>query len=190
MPEFDPAGLSAMADAYETWVGPAPKLRMYGSPTGAVKPALPATARTGTMLVEVAMATDWLTAAAAGVKTLIGAPSANAAAAGLMSYYTLVDTAGTSPKSQGLISMPWAQGAVVTPGYQMHVGANVYRCITGGTTAAAGTGPATNGSGINDNGVVWDWVGSVGISVANVNVAASQPVSVSGWTFTVPQGAA
>jgi hypothetical protein len=87
-------------DAVETAAGTAPKLRIL---TGAA-PANCAAAQAGTLLVEMALPADWMAAAAAGSKALLGSWTAAAAAAGTAGHYRVVDTAGTTCHIQGSVT--------------------------------------------------------------------------------------
>lgn len=76
--QFSVAARNAAADAIETAIGTTPTLEIR---TGAA-PADCATADSGTLLASMALPSDWLAAASAGVKTLLGTwqdTSANAA---------------------------------------------------------------------------------------------------------------
>lgn len=85
-------------DAIETAAGTAAKLRVY---TGAV-PANTAAAVTGTLLLDITLASDWAANASAGTKALSGVPlTGTAAAAGTAGYFRIVDSAGTTAHVQG-----------------------------------------------------------------------------------------
>ena len=90
---------NARLDAVETVAGSSAKLRFY---TGAM-PANPAAARTGTLLVEMLLPSDWMNAAAAAVKTKLGTWSgiAVAGAAATPGYACIMDNAGTTCHLQG-----------------------------------------------------------------------------------------
>lgn len=85
---------NARLDAVEVAVGASPKARFY---TGAM-PANCAAPRTGTLLVEMALPADWMSAAAAGVKAKLGTWSgvAVAGAAATPGYMCIMDAAGTT----------------------------------------------------------------------------------------------
>ena len=88
---------NARLDAVESTAGTSAKLRIY---TGSA-PANCAAAATGTMLVEMTLPSDWMTAASAGSKTKNGAWSGTGAAAGVAGYFRIVDNAGTTAHIQG-----------------------------------------------------------------------------------------
>ena len=92
---------NAQADAWETAIGTGARLRIYtGSP-----PANCAAARSGTLLVEYTLASDWAGAASSGAKTLNSLPlSTTASAAGTAGYYSIMDSAGTTCHEQGTIT--------------------------------------------------------------------------------------
>ena len=90
---------NARLDAVETATGATAKLRFY---TGAM-PANCAAARTGTLLVEMALPSDWMNAASGGTKTKLGVWSgvAVAGAAATPGYACIMDNAGTTCHLQG-----------------------------------------------------------------------------------------
>jgi hypothetical protein len=88
---------NARLDAIETAVGTSPKLRGY---TGSM-PANCAAAATGTLLFEMALPSDWMAAASAGVKSKAGVWTDTADANGVVGYCRIVDTAGTVTGIQG-----------------------------------------------------------------------------------------
>lgn len=95
--QYSVAVNNARLDAFETAAGTSAKLRIY---TGSV-PANCAAAATGTLLVEMALPSDWMGAAASGVKSKAGTWSGTGAAAGTAGYFRIVDTAGTTTHAQG-----------------------------------------------------------------------------------------
>ena len=90
---------NARLDAVETASGASAKLRFY---TGAA-PANCAAARTGTLLVEMALPADWMNPASAGSKTKLGTWSgtAVAGAGATPGYACIMDSAGTTCHLQG-----------------------------------------------------------------------------------------
>ncbi len=92
---------NAQADAWETAIGTGARLRIY---TGA-QPANCAAARTGTLLVEYTLASDWAGAASNGGKSLNSLPlSTTASATGTAGHYAIMDSAGTTCHEQGSIT--------------------------------------------------------------------------------------
>lgn len=89
-----------MIGQYETTIGTAPKLQFR---TGA-PPANCAAAATGTLLCEITLPSDWLTAASSGQVTLNGTWSGTGAAAGTAAHYRLMDSAGTTCHEQGTVT--------------------------------------------------------------------------------------
>jgi hypothetical protein len=87
----------ARLDAVESTIGSSAKLRIY---TGAV-PVNCATVAAGTLLVDIALPVDWMTAAAATSKAKSGTWSAAAIAAGTAGYFRITDTAGSTAHAQG-----------------------------------------------------------------------------------------
>lgn len=90
---------NARLDAIETTVGTSPKLRIL---TGS-QPANCAAAETGSLLIEIALPSDWAAAAASGSKAKSGTWSGTATGTGTAGYYRIVDTAGTTCHEQGSI---------------------------------------------------------------------------------------
>ena len=99
--QFSIAVRNARLDAVETTIGTSPKLRLY---TG-VQPATCALAASGTLLAEIPLPSDWLGAASAGSKTLLGTWTVNAIATGIAAHYRLTDSAGTNCHEQGTIGI-------------------------------------------------------------------------------------
>jgi hypothetical protein len=99
--QYSTAVRNAMGDAWETAMGTSAKARIY---SGSM-PANCGTARSGTLLAEWAMASDWSAAASAGAKTLSSLPlSTTGAAAGTAGYYSIMDSAGTTCHEQGTVT--------------------------------------------------------------------------------------
>lgn len=95
---------NARGDALETTIGASPKLRLYSG----AQPANCGAGRTGTLVCEIALPADWLTAASAGVKSLSGAWSgvgaAGAGAGTNVGHYAIMDSAGTNCDEQGSVT--------------------------------------------------------------------------------------
>lgn len=92
---------NAQGDAWESTIGTSAKLRIYSG----AQPANCAAARTGTLLVEYSLASDWCAAASSGAKTLNSLPlSTTAAAAGTAGHYAIMDSAGTTCHEQGSVT--------------------------------------------------------------------------------------
>jgi len=92
---------NAQGDAWESTIGTSAKLRIYSG----AQPANCAAARTGTLLVEYSLASDWCAAASSGAKTLNSLPlSAAAAASGTAGHYAIMDSAGTTCHEQGSVT--------------------------------------------------------------------------------------
>lgn len=88
-------------DAIESAAGVSAKLRIY---SGAA-PANCAAARTGTLLAEWTLASDWSPAAASGTKSLSGTPLATTGiTAGTAGHFALMDNAGTTCHMQGTVT--------------------------------------------------------------------------------------
>ena len=78
----------------------------------------------------------------------------------------------------------WVASTAYTTGAYRTNGANQYKCITGGTSAASG-GPTGTGTGITDGTVIWDWYAKAGadIQLDSLEVTAGQTVTVNSAVF-------
>ena len=99
--QYSVAVNNARLDSIETTIGASAKLRIY---TGSV-PANCAAAATGTLLVEIALPSDWMNAASAASKTKLGTWQAAASGTGTAGYFRIVDNAGTTTGIQGTAGM-------------------------------------------------------------------------------------
>ena len=101
--QFSVAVRNARLDAIEAAIGASPKLRFYSG----AQPANCAAARTGTLLSELALPSDWMAQAANGSKAFAGSWSgAGAAAAGTgmnIGHFAIMDAAGTTCHHQGKV---------------------------------------------------------------------------------------
>lgn len=92
---------NAQGDAWETAIGTSAKLRIYSG----AQPANCAASRTGTMLVEYSLASDWCAGASSGAKVFSNLPlSTTAAATGTAGHYAIMDSAGTTCHEQGSVT--------------------------------------------------------------------------------------
>ena len=92
---------NARLDAYETVIGTAPILRIReGSP-----PANIAAASTGAILASLTLPSDWMAAAASGVKSKSGTwQDLSADASGTAGYFEITASDGTTRHMQGTIT--------------------------------------------------------------------------------------
>lgn len=91
---------NAAADQFETTTGTAAKLQIR---TGA-QPANCAAADSGTLLAELTLPSDWLSAASGGSKSLSGSWTGTGAAAGTAAHFRVKDSAGTTCHLQGTVT--------------------------------------------------------------------------------------
>ncbi len=178
--QMSEAVANAMLDAAWTTIGANPVLYIFSGQL----PANCAASDAGTQLASPALGATPMNAAASRQKTKNGSwvdPSADAN--GLGRHYRIKGSGGACHK-QGLVSMPWAASVAVQVGQQMHNGGNVYVVTTAGTTASSG-GPTGTGTGISDGTVTWNYAGPVEMTVDNVDIAAGQTVTVTGYTETM-----
>lgn len=100
---------NARLDAIETTIGTSAKLRIYSG----AQPANCAAARTGTLLVEYSLASDWAAAAASGSKAFNSTPiSGTASGTGTAGHYAIMDSAGTTCHEQGSVTATGGGGDV------------------------------------------------------------------------------
>jgi len=101
--QFSVAVRNARLDAIEAAIGISPRLRFYSGG----QPASCAAARTGTLLAELALPTDWMAQAANGSKAFAGSLSgAGAPAAGTgtnIGHFAIMDSSGTACHHQGKV---------------------------------------------------------------------------------------
>lgn len=91
---------NAKLDAIEVTVGTTPKLQIR---TGA-QPANCAAADSGTLLVELTLPSDWMSAAASGAKALLGTWSGTMSNSGTAAHWRLKDSGGSSTHLQGTVT--------------------------------------------------------------------------------------
>lgn len=95
-----------MVGQYESSVGTTPKLQLR---TGA-QPANCAAADSGSLLAELTLPSDWMTAASGGAITLNGTWTGTASAAGTAAHYRLKDSAGSVCHEQGSVTITGGGG--------------------------------------------------------------------------------
>lgn len=87
-------------DQVESTTGASAKLQIRsGAP-----PANCAAADSGTLLCEITLPSDWMSAAAAGSKAKLGTWSGTGAADGVAGHFRLKDNAGTTCHAQGTVA--------------------------------------------------------------------------------------
>lgn len=105
--QFSVAVRNARADAKETAIGTLPIMRIRSG----AQPATCATADSGTVLATLNLPSDWLAAAASGVKSKAGTWEDTAAdAAGTAGHYRIYDAAGTTCHEQGSVTITGGGG--------------------------------------------------------------------------------
>jgi hypothetical protein len=129
--QFSVATRNAIADATETAIGASPTLEIR---TGA-QPANCAAADSGTLLASMALPADWLAAAAAGSKTLLGTwQDAAADASGVAAHYRIKQ--GATCHMQGSVTLTGAGGDITLDNTNIAIGQAV--SITAFTVTAGG----------------------------------------------------
>lgn len=96
---------NAMISGYETFLGTSPKLQVFtGTP-----PATTSDSDTGTMLLDITLPSDWLTAPNNGSVTLLGTVTGTAIVGGTCGYYRLKTSAGVTHE-QGTVYQTGSTG--------------------------------------------------------------------------------
>lgn len=104
--KYSAAVRNARLAAIETAIGAAPVLKIR---SGAA-PAAVSDADSGTVLVTIALPSDWMAAPSAGVVGKTGVWSGNASAAGTAGHFRLYANDGTTPHLQGSITLTGGGG--------------------------------------------------------------------------------
>lgn len=118
--QFSTLARAAMANAYETLVGPSPRLQIRTL----AQPANCAAADVGTLLVEIPLPADWLTDPGTGAKALAGVWTAAAAGAGPAGHYRIKDAAGATHE-QGSVTATGGGGDMVLQNTSIAAGQQV-----------------------------------------------------------------
>lgn len=99
--QYSVAVRNARLDAIESTTGTSAILKIR---SGAA-PATCATADSGTVLASITLPSDWMSAASAGVKSMLGTWSdASADATGTAAHFRIYDSAGTTCHLQGTVT--------------------------------------------------------------------------------------
>lgn len=177
--------VNAMMAAIEATIGTSAKFQVWA---GAV-PAHITDAPAGTMIVEMDLPSDYLTAPDEGVIVKNGNWTGTAEASAVATFGRLCTSAG-SARIQFTISyaaVAWSTEDDVALNERRKANGGVYVCSQAGTTAAVGDGPTGTGTGIADGTAEWDWVSAVGeATLDNTNIAETQVVTVTSISFTGP----
>jgi hypothetical protein len=129
--QFSVAARNAALDAIETAIGAAPTLEIR---SGSV-PANCAAAATGTVLATIPLPSDWLAAASAGAKALLGTwQDASADAAGTAAHFRV--NQGATCHVQGTVTATGGGGDMTVDNTSFGVGQQVN--ITAFTITAGG----------------------------------------------------
>ncbi len=93
-------------DAIEARIGTGARLQLRSG----AQPADCATANSGTMLCDLTLPSDWLSAASAGVKSKLGTWSGSAAATGTIAHYRIYESTATTCHVQGSVTITGGGG--------------------------------------------------------------------------------
>ena len=121
-----------MIGQYESTIGTAPKLQLRSGS----QPANCAAAASGTLLVELTLPSDWLSAASAGAVNLAGSWAGSGAAAGTIAHYRLLDSSGTTCHEQGTVTATGGGGDMTVDNTSVAVSQAV--SVTGWTRTQGG----------------------------------------------------
>jgi hypothetical protein len=117
--QFSTTDRNAAGDAIETSIGVSPILKFR---SGAV-PANCAAADSGTVLATLNLPSDWLSAGAAGVKSMLGTWQDTAAdAAGTIGHFRIYDSGGVTCRIQGTVTATGGGGDVIVDNTSIAVG--------------------------------------------------------------------
>lgn len=180
--QYSDASRNAANDAIETALGASPLLRMYSG----LPPANVAAAVTGTLLVDMVLPVDALSASAVtggnADKTLLGTwQDAAADASGRAGYFRLFNATGPVAHIQGLVSDAWVTARAYSINDQVNNGGNTYRATTAGTSGA--TAPTHTTGTVSDGAVSWAFVQLGTDMVAqNATITAGQQVTITAFT--------
>lgn len=164
------------------------------------KPANCAAATSGTTLVNMLLPADWTSASSAGVKALLGTWQASASAAGVATYYRIMNNANTVCHEQGDVfqSVPLTTNALTaangnvlnfaaTTGVSVGMNASGTGVPAGATVVAVGgttvTLSMTSTAGVAGTTVI---TFNGDITLDNTNIANGQQVTITAKTITAP----
>ncbi len=109
---------NARLNQYEATIGASPKLQLRTGPV----PANCAAADTGTLLCEITLPSDWVTAASGGSIGINGTWAGTGVAAGSAAHYRLKDNAGTTTHEQGTVNATGGGGDIEMPSVVIAIG--------------------------------------------------------------------
>ncbi len=115
---------NAQLDALETAVGVSPVLKIYDLTAG--PPANCAAAITGTVLATMTLPSDWMAAASAGNKAMLGTwQDASADNAGVADFFRLFANDGTTCHAQGTVTLTAGGGDMTLDNTNITAGQSV-----------------------------------------------------------------
>ena len=115
---------NAQLDALETAVGVSAVLKIYDLTAGA--PANCAAAITGTVLATLNLPSDWMAAASAGSKAMLGTwQDASADNAGVADFFRLFASDGTTCHAQGTVTLTAGGGDMTLDNTNITAGQSV-----------------------------------------------------------------
>lgn len=119
--KFSTALRNAILDTFEATIGASPILRIY---SGSVPANI--TDSPGTLLAEMTLPSDWMTAASSGVKDKSGSWSDSSAnATGTASHYRIYASDGTTPHEQGTVTATGGGGDMTVDNTSIAAGQQV-----------------------------------------------------------------
>lgn len=115
---------NAQLDALETAVGVSAVLKIYDLTAGA--PANCAAAITGTVLATMSLPSDWMAAASAGSKAMLGTwQDASADNAGVADFFRVFASDGTTCHAQGTVTLGGGGGDMTLDNTNITAGQSV-----------------------------------------------------------------
>jgi hypothetical protein len=116
--QYSVAVRNARLDTVESTIGVSAKLELF---TGA-PPANCAAADTGTKLITITLPSDWMSAASAGVKALLGSWSGTVGTSGTAGYFRIKDSTDTNCGIQGTVTVTGGGGDLTMDNNVLAVG--------------------------------------------------------------------
>jgi hypothetical protein len=119
--QFSDTVRNARLDQIETTVSTAPKLQIR---SGTV-PANTAAADAGTLLAEITLPSDWMSAASGGAKAKLGTWSVAAVAGGIAQHFRIKNNAGSVTHIQGTVTASGGGGDMTLDNTSIAIGQTV-----------------------------------------------------------------
>lgn len=119
--QYSVAVRDAQNDQFESTVGTAAKLQLRSGSA----PANCATADSGTLLAELTLPSDWMSASSSGAKAKTGTWSGTGSNAGTIGHFRIKDSGGTTCHMQGSVTATGGGGDMTVDNTSISVGQTV-----------------------------------------------------------------